>query len=259
MTYREIFPHAALSGHVDRFWLRTGEIGAALEPVNILPDGCIDLIVRLEASPRAIVVGAMTRAVLAPAEGVPMAAVRFRPGGAAPFLGISAHELTDRVVGSDQLGWRWLEAEAFAGKSPRQIVAQLEALLLQRLIATRALDGRIVHAVAMLVRATAPSIESLAREIGWSRQEQSRAFARHVGVTPKQFARITRLQRALDTLQRRPAQPLARVALDFGYYDQAHMALDFRELAGVTAADARSHAGSIFPIRSLFGEAGRTT
>lgn len=53
-----------------------------------------------------------------------------------------------------------------------------------------------------------------------------------VGIGPKDFARSVRLQRAL----RRSAitKDWTRVAADAGYYDQAHLIADFRELVGLT-------------------------
>ena len=73
-------------------------------------------------------------------------------------------------------------------------------------------------------------------------------FRRHVGVSPKQLARVARLQRTLLALH---DVPLAQLASAAGYYDQAHMTNDFSELAGVTPAEARDSV-SIFPIRSLY-------
>jgi AraC-like DNA-binding protein len=82
----------------------------------------------------------------------------------------------------------------------------------------------------------------------------SNALSRHVGVSPKQIARVARLQRAVDELQRGRGVNLADAAVRLGYFDQAHMALDFRDLASVTPLIARASASSIFPIRSLFAE-----
>ncbi|MGO8883630.1 MAG: helix-turn-helix domain-containing protein [Streptosporangiaceae bacterium] len=57
-----------------------------------------------------------------------------------------------------------------------------------------------------------------------------------MGLTPKAAARVVRFDRARRLLQQRalrPAQPvLARLAADCGYYDQAHLAREFRALAG---------------------------
>ena len=118
------------------------------------------------------------------------------------------------------------------------------------------------RAPEMRFGAAPPSIEELSCDLGWSRQHLARRFRAEVGVGPKQLARVARLQRAVDHLQRVPdrahAAPLslAGAAADLGYFDQAHMARDFRELAGLAPRDIRAARGSIFPIRSLITPAG---
>ena len=78
-------------------------------------------------------------------------------------------------------------------------------------------------------------------------------FCAEVGIGPKQLARVARLQRAVALLQGGSGS-LAAEAAALGYFDQAHMARDFRALAGVTPAAVRLERGSIFPIRSLLDE-----
>ncbi len=251
MSYREIVPHPALQPFVDRLWVSTGaDTVVQPAPRRILPDGCIDVLLHLGDGGRAIVVGTMTKPFLAPggAPG-PIAAVRFRPGGAAPFLRLSAHELTDRHVDAADLGQAWLSEPREA--TVDAAVRRLERSLLARLSAVRSPEPLIAHAVGLLFGAGAPPVEALARRIGWSRQHLARAFRAHVGIGPKQLSRVARMQRAIDAVQRARGAGLAATAVDLGYFDEAHLALDFRELVGLTPAAVRAARGSIFPIRSL--------
>lgn len=250
--YRELVPHPALRPFVDRFWISVDD--AAPPARRILPDGCIDVLVDLAAQGRALVVGTMTSAsVFAPRGPVRIAAVRFRPAGAVPFLGVAARALTDGTFTCDELGARWLADARWAETADADAaVASLQRLLLGRLSALKRPDPLVAHAVTALFRPAPPSIEALGRETGWSRQHLARAFHLHVGVSPKQLARVARLQRAVADLQQRGrGDGLADAAVRLGYFDQAHMARDFRALAGLTPAQARAAAGSIFPIRSL--------
>lgn len=257
MAYRELVPHPALQPFVDRFWILTA--AASADPRRILPDGCIDVIVDVdpesEGFGQAAAVGTMTRAMLFhPRTRVRAAAVRFRPGGATPFLRLPADALTDRVVEAGDADARWLApADGDTPPDPVAAVATLERRLLARLRAIAGLDRAVAHAVDRLFSAAPPTIDELGREIGWSRQHLARRFRTTVGVGPKQLARVARLQRAVDHLQREAASVfnLAGAAADLGYFDQAHMARDFRELAGLAPRDIRAARGSIFPIRSL--------
>jgi AraC-like DNA-binding protein len=250
-VYREVAPHPALRAHVDRLWA-SADATADGAPSRILPDGCIDVIVDLDDDARVAVVGTMTRAVvLSPAAGRSVA-VRFRPGGATPFLRTPAGELTDQSIAAGDVGLPWLPVDRFAELAELDAaLAVLEELLLARLPSVAAPDPLVAHAVARLFAGGAPTIAALGEELGRSRQHLARMFGVHVGIAPKQLGRVARLQRAVAAVQR-PGADLAAVAVETGYFDQAHMALDFRDLADLTPLEARAATGSILPIRSLF-------
>jgi len=79
-------------------------------------------------------------------------------------------------------------------------------------------------------------VGELADQVGWSPRYLQRLMLAETGLTPKSAARVARFDRARRMLQRRagaggPAA-LADLAADCGYYDQAHLAREFRELAG---------------------------
>ncbi|MBN9528592.1 MAG: AraC family transcriptional regulator [Alphaproteobacteria bacterium] len=79
------------------------------------------------------------------------------------------------------------------------------------------------------------SITELAADIGWSRKHLATQFRDHVGLAPKAVARLMRLGAAVRALDGGgPAPELSGLALDCGYYDQAHFIHDFRRLTGLT-------------------------
>ncbi|ACY16813.1 helix-turn-helix transcriptional regulator [Haliangium ochraceum] len=265
MGYREYLPHPALRPFVDRLWssssaprlgARAPQADGGSAPTNalrrVLPDGCIDLIVDLErAELRAV--GAMSTAlVLRPAPDERIAAVRFRPGGATPFLRIAAGALSDRAATPEELGLEWLaRARGWHALDLVHAVEHLQTLLLSRLAVTAPPHPAVVHAARALLAPAPPRIAALERELGWSRQHLARLFQGHVGLRPKQFARVARMQRAVVLLQRRDGPALAEIALRLGYADQAHMHRDLRQLVGLSPAAVRAAPGSISPITSL--------
>jgi transcriptional regulator GlxA family with amidase domain len=73
-------------------------------------------------------------------------------------------------------------------------------------------------------------IDALADTLGCSRRHLAKHFAHEVGVSPKVAARLIRFDQARARVG---SVPLARLAADHGFADQAHLAREFRALAGV--------------------------
>ena len=104
---------------------------------------------------------------------------------------------------------------------------------------TRALIAPEVRYAWRTLLATrgAVSVAELAEETGWSSRHLDNRFRSEIGLTPKAAARVIRFDRARRMLMHRvgsgAAPALADLAAAGGYYDQAHLAREFRGLAGV--------------------------
>lgn len=82
----------------------------------------------------------------------------------------------------------------------------------------------------------------LAGELGVHPVYLARAFRRHFRCSPGEFARSRRLQRAAALLARSRLS-LSEVALDCGFFDQAHLTRSFRACFGMTPGDYRLRTG----------------
>jgi AraC-like DNA-binding protein len=71
-------------------------------------------------------------------------------------------------------------------------------------------------------------------EIGLSPRRFIELFRRQVGLPPKVFCRVRRFQNVLQMVHQRTEIDWVRVALECGYYDQAHFIHDFQSFSGLT-------------------------
>ena len=76
------------------------------------------------------------------------------------------------------------------------------------------------------------TLESLANASGVGSFHLIRLFQRHLGTTPHAYLTQLRIERAKRLLK--AGQPVARVALDVGFADQAHLTRRFKALTGTT-------------------------
>jgi AraC-like DNA-binding protein len=244
--YIEHAPPAPLREYVECFWTRgAAPPNAAAE--HIIPDGCIDLVLGYgspsgsERPNATLAVGTMTRPLVLGAEDSQARAfvgVRFWPGRALPFLGVPAAQLTDLRVNIAELWPDRTPLESLDGHEPTTVRHAIEKLLVRRLERARPLDKTVDAAVRVILRAGGNlSIAALAPALGVTRQHLARAFALHVGVPPKMFARVARVRRALARARVSASVDWATLALDAGYYDQSHLAGEIKEITGRTPSE----------------------
>ena len=90
----------------------------------------------------------------------------------------------------------------------------------------------------------AATVEEMGRGTGMSPRTLQRWFERHVGLPPRRYLRLLRFHKAFEQVP--DQESLADHAAAQGYADQAHMARDFRAIAGVPAKQARRTAKGPF-------------
>ncbi len=159
----------------------------------------------------------------------------FTPVGATAFLRPSLEEFSGTttdlagVLGPPDELDRLHEQLVGAQNHPRRI-KRLEDFLFTR-VRVSAPDPLVAAAVAWLEQGTgAKRIDDLTRYIGLSQSALERRFRRVVGISPKKFAALVRLRRAVRL--RATGADFAAVALAAGYCDQAHFINDFRRATG---------------------------
>ncbi|MDX3850748.1 helix-turn-helix domain-containing protein [Streptomyces sp. AK02-01A] len=209
-------------------WTRTVTAGHGSTPYPVLPDGCMDL---LWIGGRLLVAGPDTHAYAPQGiDGLYCAGVRFAPGTAPTILGVPAHELRDRRVELADL-WSPAQVRGLTGRlaAAGDPAAELEAVALRRAADTGPPDplpGAVVDGLN-----AGRTVAATAEAVGLGARQLHRRSLAAFGYGPKTLARVLRLQRALALV--RAGVPYAEAALASGCADQAHLARETRDLAGL--------------------------
>lgn len=256
-------PSPPLSHIVSSIWY--GENAPAHELERFLPTGEVDLIINVRDgqlrryevdaldSPRRFVGPVVSGAHSQPymihtAQQASLLGVRFKLGCAREVIGVPLDALgNDHVALSDIWGSAAfaLQDSVMTATTPEERCARVERSLAARLRGTRGPHPAIAAAVSALVGAEDPSpVTAVACASGLSARRFIEVFRRDVGLRPKQFARIMRFCRALRLLSRCPHESLSSLALEAGYYDQAHFTREFKELSGLSPTAYRSAGGA---------------
>lgn len=117
--------------------------------------------------------------------------------------------------------------------SPAERFAILEELLLERLKGEP--DTAVGWAIAALERGM--RVSDVATRLGLLPRTLERRFTAKVGLTPKRYARVRRLQRVMRATRNSTASDWSLLAAQHGYCDQSHLVHEFRELADITPTD----------------------
>jgi AraC-like DNA-binding protein len=167
-----------------------------------------------------------------------VAGVAFRPGGTMGFMRAPAQETTDAAVRLEAL-WgprrtATLRERLLESGSPDAKLDVIEHAL-REMWTQVSLHPAVTFALSAFDRVPhTASIAAVTNAIGLSAKRFIERFKIEVGVTPKRYCRIRRFQQAVARAHRGHHVDWAQVALDCGYFDQAHFIHDFRSFAGLT-------------------------
>jgi AraC-like DNA-binding protein len=253
-----------LRAFVELFWYCEGYAPAHAKE-RVLPDGSLQIVISLRHEtipiyggghhkeiarlPGCLVSGPRARfEVISTAEMKAIAGVHFRPGGAPPFLGVPASELSDLDVPLESL---WgpiandLREQLVEASGPDEVFRMLEACLLLRAAGKLCLNPIVAGALEEFQKVShTRTISELADQTGLSQRRFIEIFRDNVGLTPKLFCRVRRFREALRQAGSGRRVVWSDLALSCGYYDQAHFIHDFRAFSGINPTSYLAQRGA---------------
>lgn len=254
MFYLSHKPAPPLSDFVDVLWLYEGyEATHAQE--RLLPDGTVELVVNLredririhdsrdpeqfQTAPGAVVSGPRSEFfVIDTASAASTIGAHFKPGGAFPFFRVPPGEISNHSI---PLACLWgdgaarLRERLLLATTPQAKFRVMENCLLEQLARPLEHHPAMSFAVQQICQARySGPISQITEKVGFSQRHFIQLFCDEVGLTPKLFCRVSRFQRVIQRAHVRNGINWAQLALECGYYDQAHFNHDFQAFAGLT-------------------------
>jgi AraC-like DNA-binding protein len=154
------------------------------------------------------------------------------------ILGKPAAEFADRVIALrdlwDPAATQRLEEQLAVAADADSVAIILEAAIAGRLERGASLDTRRQLVESAARRLESRKVAAVAKDLGISERHLRRVFREEVGMSPKDFFSLVRFERALEAARRARDSSWSDIAVDAGYYDQAHLIADFRSIAGAT-------------------------
>jgi AraC-like DNA-binding protein len=251
-------PDSPLDEFVDVFWI-FGSAAQTPAKERALPDACVQLIVNLREDRTSIydrydfrvsrtfngcaLVGPQSEfAVIDGGGPMELAGVHFKPGGAYPFLSPPADELHGLQLPLDVL-WGAMAAEMrerlLEAQTPHEQFHVMEQVLLARITRSLSRHRAVDFALRQFQTGQTQSIAGVTAQTGLCSRRFIELFRREVGLTPKLFCRVRRFQRVLRCIASGKPVDWTDVALDAGYFDQAHFIHDFRAFSGINPSAYR--------------------
>src|SRR5262252_3770282 len=232
MPHLHVIPAPPLSRFVELLWYYE-EPPKPHAKERLMPDGCVSFIINLgedetrlydpddvskmtKFSPCSLS-GPQTRCfVIDTDEQTCVVGASFRAGGAVPFLGLPSDELHNQHLNLEDL-WgpraRELRERMLAAPSPRAKLCELELALIERAAGMFYAQPVVEYAVQNFI--AQPATVKIAEVSG------------KTGFSTRRF------QKVLHRITSGKPVDWSGVALDGGYFDQAHFIHDFRAFSGI--------------------------
>jgi AraC-like DNA-binding protein len=225
------FPHHDLEFFIEHYWLVRWDLRGQHPYVSEnLPHPTVHLVFQQGATQvYGVTSGKFVRSLSGKGH---VLGVKFRPGAFYPFVKSPVSQFTDDALCLED-------------------VFDLDSATLENAILSLDDDGLMVEAVENFLRAHLPEpdetitlinrivdhiiadrsltkVDDVVAHFQMNKRTLQRLFNQYVGVSPKWVIQRYRLQDAVDQLDGGENDDYAQLALDLGYFDQAHFIKDFK-------------------------------
>lgn len=252
MAYLVHTPVNELSDFIKCFWTLEEEAEPNPEPQRVVPDGCMELIFHYGdlyrqyfengtsiIQPRCFVFGQISSYIeIAPTGKTGIIAARFLPEGLQSFIDIPVSELDNKAVELATVFGDYattLERDVSNATNNESRKSIIEQFLVNRLTDPKNVDSITKSCVQAIIDSGGQvGVMELANKHQVNRRNIERKFVAQVGMSPKQLARVVRLQSAIRMLDQKQFPNLTSLAYENGYFDQAHFIKDFKEFTGIS-------------------------
>jgi len=254
MEYEILKPSSVLEPYIRYYWGLDIEAPIVASPYRVIPQGCIECMFfhkspyrmmnehtgAQDTLPLAIISGQHNSWFDMQATGhIGIFSVLFKPHAARMFFPLPAKELVNKHISLRDLWGKHEDCIEEKMISANTNIAR--KTIIEKFLTKKLCDKSQIHFTRLsssidylLTKQTDISVDQLAYRACLSHKQFGRLFSQYVGMNPKQYLRIVRFQYVLNTKQTTPDIPLTTLALQCGYYDQAHFIREFKEMSGLT-------------------------
>ncbi|HEX5168752.1 MAG TPA: helix-turn-helix domain-containing protein [Cyclobacteriaceae bacterium] len=249
---KEFKPAGELSPYVVSFWEGNFNINnSPLLTQRVVPNGFVEIIFHISSlrcnlfkdcewseSPPYTIIGLHTQPYIVRFSGcVQVFGIRLKPEGIYNLFKIpstvfnASHENLQDVLGSEFNTFcrQLCEADETATR-----IALTERYLLKS-VRKNAIDLNYVHRAAEIIRSRKGLIvmDELSDEVCISRRQLERGFSANLGISPKHYMRLSRVNEVHKKLLREHDVNLMDMSYYCGYSDQAHFIREFKNFTGL--------------------------
>ncbi len=215
----------------------------------VVPGGCIELIIHLDDlhcniheneewihSPDYMLIGLFTRAhtVRFPHR-VSVFSIRFKPEALFNLFRVEGAEVLERYEDTTSLldtSFRNFCHRIREDHSTTSMIARTEEFLISKIQHHYEKRDYVMRAAELMRYSDITSVKEISDEVCISQRQLERKFRNVIGVSPKRYLRLLRINRVIRLIEQNHPMDLTSVAYHFGYYDQAHFINDFKLVVG---------------------------
>ncbi len=249
MNYQEFRPDNRLKNIIACYWvINFSESESQYFEDVILPDGCYDFIInqgseyeRLDLTTNEkttvreyALIGQRKKAVIIyQSSETNIFAVRFKPDKINTLLKISPVEIINEIVTERGLKQNYIDPiRKILGRKSGMIdkLNLINEVFVKRLMLQSGKQAYLSHAISTIISEKGKvNLTRYCAEKQIHKSTLEKAFKKSVGICPKEFSSIIRFNNSCALIHNGGITNLAGVAIESGYYDQAHLCKEFKK------------------------------